>query len=216
MVTPALGDPALLCIMSIDPLAGLAVPPAASWSAIVAHRRRLRIVDVAGGRMVTFLCYAAEDPAERYDAPTTVLRAGSLQLSVGNLLYSNLAKGMMRIAHDDCGRIDTIAGCCSGPRHALLYGVDAASGCREGLLRELARHDLAGRDIVPSLNLFAAGPLMPGDTLEATGAKHSASRARDRVELEALRDVLVVLVNCPQVDAAAVEGRATDIRVAIM
>src|SRR6202789_4186876 len=74
---------------------------------------RLRIVDTHGQQAVDFLCYTAELPIDRYNAPNTMKINGNIYLGKGSKLYSDRAQVLMRIVEDTCGRHDTIGGCCS-------------------------------------------------------------------------------------------------------
>ncbi len=56
------------------------VAPGRPWSARLAAGTHLRIVDLAGRQGVDFLCYNAEDPEERYNAPNT-LKAATMVMS---------------------------------------------------------------------------------------------------------------------------------------
>ncbi len=67
------------------------------WSGRLAAGQCLRIVDLAGRQGVDFLCYNAEDPEERYNAPNTIKAATSLSLGRGTVLYSDRARALMTI-----------------------------------------------------------------------------------------------------------------------
>ena len=130
------------------------VPAGAPWTGIVRQGQVLRLTDLEGRQAVDFLCYNAADPAERYHAPNTVKAAGSIFLTTGHRLYSDIARPMFTIVEDQFGGHDTIGGCCSGPSNQMLYGVANCPGCRENFLTGLARHGLGRRDIVPNVNFF--------------------------------------------------------------
>ncbi len=63
------------------------IPPAGHWSGTVPQGHRLRIIDLEGGQGVDFLCYNADQHAERYHAPNTLKAALTLKLSAGHKLY---------------------------------------------------------------------------------------------------------------------------------
>ena len=50
------------------------IPPGGYWSGTVPEGYRLRIIDLEGGQGVDFLCYNADQHAERYHAPNTLRR----------------------------------------------------------------------------------------------------------------------------------------------
>ena len=65
------------------------VAPGAPWSARLRRDQVLRIVDLEGEQGVDFLCYDAADPRERYYAPNTIKKSGTLRLTKGHALYSD-------------------------------------------------------------------------------------------------------------------------------
>src|SRR5258708_39795033 len=135
------------------------VPAGAPWSGIVKRGQVLRITDIEGQQAVVFLCYGAADPQERYHAPNSLKAAGSIFLTAGHTLYSDIARPIFTIIEDQFGGHDTIGGGCSAPSNQMLYGVVNCPGCRENFLTALARHGLGRRDIVPNVNWFMRGPV---------------------------------------------------------
>jgi uncharacterized protein len=181
------------------------------WSAIVRKGETLRIIDTHGRQAVDFLCYAADDPAERYHMPNTIKKAGTILLSTGHVLYSDRARAMFTIVADTFGAHDTIGGCCSAPSNQLLYGVPNR-GCREQFLDALAPHGLGWRDIVANVNWFMCVPVGAGGTAAIAAA---TSKAGDHVDLRAEMDVIAVISNCPQVLNPCNGFDPTDIEVVI-
>ena len=88
------------------------VAPGAPWSARLRRAQVLRIVDLEGEQGVDFLCYDAADPQERYYAPNTIKKSGTLRLTAGHALYSDRGRALFTMVADTCGHHDTIAGCC--------------------------------------------------------------------------------------------------------
>lgn len=171
------------------------VPAEGRWSARLEKGDRLRIVDLHGQQAVDFLCFSAEMPVDRYNAPNTLKLAGTIYIGKGVTLYSELARPLMTVVEDTCGRHDTLAGCCSAEINKVRYGVANTHSCRTNFLAELSRWCLGPADIVPNVNFFMNVPV------EANGVVSIApciSKAGDYVELVAETTVIAVLSNCPQ------------------
>lgn len=184
----------------------------APWSGTVRRGQVLRITDLEGQQAVDFLCYSAADPQERYHAPNTLKAAGSIFLTAGHKLYSDIARPIFTIIEDQFGGHDTIGGCCSAPSNQMLYGVANSPGCRENFLVALGRHGLGRRDIVPNINWFMRVPVeRDGGAAVALGVSPPGCQ----VALRADMDALAVISNCPQINNPCNNFKPTPIRVQI-
>ena len=193
-------------------LTDLVVAPGEPWSGLVRAGEHLRIVDLEGCQAVDFLCYNADDPAERYCAADTMKIAGSIFLSRGVTLYSNLARPLFHLVEDTCGYHDTIGGCCSRESNAVRYGAHDTANCRDNFLRALEPHGLGRKDIVANINLFMYVPVEPDGAMAIVDGR---SRPGDYVDMRAGMDVLAVLSNCPQMHNPANAYNLTPIRVIV-
>jgi urea carboxylase-associated protein 1 len=188
------------------------VPAREPWSGIIGEGQSLRIIDREGRQAVDFLCYNARDREERYSAPNTIKAAGTISLTKGHALYSDLAQPLFTIVDDTYGSHDTIGGCCSAPSNLMLYGVKDCPGCRENFLTALKAHGMGRRDIVPNVNFFMRVPV------ERSGAAAIArgdSMPGSYVELRAEMDALAVISNCPQINNPANDYNPTSIQVIV-
>lgn len=191
------------------------VRPGLGWSGVVKRGDILRIVDLEGAQAVDFLCYSAGEHEERYHAPNTLKKARTLRLTTGCVLYSDAARPIFTIVNDTHGTHDTIGGCCSAPSNELLYGVADAPGCRETFFRELAKHGMGRRDIVPNVNFFCDVPVHDRHALSDTVFEPASSRAGDLVELRAEMDALAVVSNCQQTSNPCNAGRPSPIEIVV-
>ncbi len=73
------------------------IAPGGEWSGILERGRVLRIVDLEGRQAVDFLCYNAADPSERYNAADTLTVAGTIALTAGHRLYSEMGRPLCTI-----------------------------------------------------------------------------------------------------------------------
>ena len=191
------------------------VQPGLGWSGTVGRGEVLRIVDLVGAQAVDFLCYSATDHDERYHAPNTLKKARTLRLTRGHSLYSDIARPIFTIVADTHGTHDTIGGCCSAPSNKMLYGAEDAPGCRETFLRELAKHGMGRRDIVPNVNFFCDVPVHDSYALSETVFAPGDSEAEEYVELRAEMDALAIVSCCRQTNNPCNVGRPTPIEVVI-
>ncbi len=171
------------------------VPAGGRWSARLSRGETLRIVDLEGTQAVDFLCFAAEDPHDRYNAGNTIKMQGSIYIATGSVLYSDQARALMKVTADSCGFHDTIAGCCSTPMNLMRYGVKDTPSCRTNFTTELARWGLGAADVVANVNFFM---YVPVTSEGAADIKPGLSKPGDFVEVAAMTDVIAVISNCPQ------------------
>ena len=188
------------------------VPAGQPWGGTVMRGQRLRIIDCEGRQAVDFLCYNLADKEERYSAPNTIKAAGTISLTSGHILYSDLARPLFKIVGDSYGSHDTIGGCCSAPSNLMLYGVDNCPGCRENFLQALAKLGMGRRDIVPNVNFFMRVPVDRGG---GAAIARGDSPPGSYVELEAMMDAIVAISNCPQINNPCNDCNPTPIRVVI-
>ncbi len=188
------------------------LPAGGDWSGVIRAGQVLRIVDLEGRQAVDFLCYNAADPTERYNAADTMKVAGTVFLTTGHGLYSDLGRRLFTIVADTCGRHDTIGGCCSRESNRLRYGVEDTPNCRDNFLRALGRFGLGKKDIVANLNFFMNVPVDPSGAMAIVDG---LSRPGDHVDLRAEMDVLVAISNCPQIHNPCNDGRPTPIRLVV-
>ncbi len=189
------------------------VPACAPWSAKVAEGQHLRLIDLEGQQAIDFLCFNADDPAERYHAANTIKIPCQLYLGQGSILRSSLARPMMTIVEDSCGGHDTIFGCCSFEVDEVRYGATNPECCQRNFERELAKNGLGPEHIVANVNFFMNVPVKPDGR---TAIVESQSKPGDYVDLRAEMDVLAVISNCPQVLNPCNNFNPTDIAVEVL
>jgi uncharacterized protein len=185
------------------------LPAGAYWHKRLAKGVVLRIVDLEGCQAVDTLIYDASDTAVRYNAANTMKLGHSIYLSKGSVIYDDLARPMMRIIEDTCGRHDTLAGNCSREINMVRYGKSAANSCRDNFLAALEELGMGPRDLPANINFFMNVPV---DANGGLAIVDGISKPGDWVDLRCERDVIVVISNCPQEHNPCSGGRPTPIR----
>lgn len=171
------------------------VPARSPWSARMAKGDMLRLIDLEGQQAIDFLCFNAADTSERYHAPNTIKVPRNIYIGEGSVLLSSLARPLMTVVADTCGRHDTIFGCCSFEIDEVRYGKTNSHACQTNFEKELAKHGVGHEHVVPNVNFFMYVPVGADGQAEIVDA---LSRPGDYVDLRAEMDVLAVLSNCPE------------------
>ena len=186
------------------------VPARAPWSARLKSGDCLRLVDIEGAQAIDFLCFNADDPSERYHAANTIKLQHNIYIDQGTVLRSSLARPMMTVVSDSCGRHDTIYGCCSFPLDDVRYGKRNPASCQTNFETEMAKHGVGPEHVVANVNWFMNVPVGPDGAADIITPQ---SKPGDYVDLRAEMDLLTVLSNCPQeMNLASGENGPTPIR----
>ena len=165
------------------------------WSGLVKRGQVLTIKDTHGQQAVDFLCYDADNTADRYSATNTVKVQGNVYVGNGTVLYADSGKPLLTVIEDTVGRHDTIYGCCSNTNNKLRYDVETTESCYTNFTQELQKHGMDVTSIVPNVNWFMSVPVL-GDG--SAGVAEAALKPGSFVKLRAECNVLAVLSNCPQ------------------
>ena len=165
------------------------------WSGLVKRGQVLTIKDTHGQQAVDFLCYDADNTADRYSATNTVKVQGNVYVGNGTVLYADSGKPLLTVIEDTVGRHDTIYGCCSNPNNKLRYDVETTESCYTNFTQELQKHGMDVTSIVPNVNWFMSVPVLDDGS---AGVAEAVLKPGSFVRLRAECNVLVVLSNCPQ------------------
>ncbi len=156
---------------------------------------RLRLIDLGGQQAVDFLCFDQANTEIRYNNANALKLNGTIYVTTGFKLYSDIAEVLMTVTDDTVGRHDTIGGACSSQVNYLRYGIKNTCSCRDNFLVAMAELNMSARDIHQNINFFMSVPVHADGSAQI---EDGLSVPWDYVELEAKKDVIVVMSNCPQ------------------
>lgn len=197
-----------------DAVSDVVVGSGEPYVGTIAKGQTFRIVDLEGNQAVDTLFYCVDDLAERYSAADTIRMQRKLYLSTGTVLYSSLARPMLTIVADTCGRHDTLGGACAAESNTVRYGQHTKHmhSCRDNFLRAIAANEIAleKRDLASNINFFMNVPVTPTGKLTF---EDGISAGGKYVEMRAETDVLVLISNCPQLNNPCNAYNPTPIRV---
>jgi urea carboxylase-associated protein 1 len=160
---------------------------------------RFRIVDLEGNQATDTLFYDAADIDNRYSAFDTVRRQGAVYLTTGSALVSGRGDVLATIVADTCGRHDTIGGACAQESNVIRYGEHTRHqhACRQTFLKYGAPAGIGQRQLGHNINFFMNVPVTPDGGLSFEDGLSAPGKF---VEIEAARDILVLISNCPQLN----------------
>lgn len=155
----------------------------------------LRITDLEGQQVADLIAFALPELRDRLWPSTTIRLNGTIYLSAGHVLYSELSRPLFTITEDTCGRHDILAGSCNAEIDLIRYGVDDHRGCVENFVEVISPWGLRREHVPMSFNVFMNCPV---GTDGSWSIAQPASQAGDTIALRAETDVLVAISNCPQ------------------
>jgi uncharacterized protein len=183
--------------LSPDPRIDEVIPAKAHWAQEVEAGELLRLEDVEGQQAIDLICYAKDDPSEKFWAAHTAKLNGTIYVSTGDVLYSDMANPMMTIVADSVGVNDVICGSCSAALDAVRYGPEkAAPGCMDNFEAAIEPWGLTRADVPMCFNVFLDYPVREGGRVAMD--REAPSKAGDEMVLRAEMDLLVAISNCPQ------------------
>jgi uncharacterized protein len=186
------------------------------WFHPVRKGQTLRIVDLEGNQAADTFFFNANDVSERYSAQDTIREQGSIYLTTGTKLMSNLCREMLTITADTCGRHDTLGGACAAESNMVRYSLDKRfmHACRDTFLLQMALsgYRVTKRDLAHNINFFMNVPVTPDGGLRFADG---VSEPGKYVEMRAGMDVLCLISNCPQLNNPCNAYDPTPIRVLI-
>ena len=186
------------------------------WFHQINKGQTLRIVDLEGNQAADTFFFNADDVTERYSAQDTIREQGSIYLTTGTKLKSNLCREMLTITADTCGRHDTLGGACAAESNMVRYSLDKRfmHACRDTFLLQMALsgYRVTKRDLAHNINFFMNVPVTPDGGLKFADG---VSEPGKYVEMRAEMDVLCLISNCPQLNNPCNAYNPTPIRVLI-
>jgi uncharacterized protein len=182
---------------SSDPLHDEVIPPKGHWAREIDAGELLRLEDQEGQQAIDLICYAKDDPREKFWAAHTAKLNGTIYISTGHVLYSDMANPMMTILADSVGVNDVICGSCSAALDEVRYGPDqAAPGCMDNFEAAIEPWGLTRADIPMCFNIFLDYPVREAGRVAMD--REAPSKEGDAMVLRAEMNLLVAISNCPQ------------------
>lgn len=173
----------------------LEVPARQARLADVAAGEILEIVDLEGRQVGDLAAWMREMPSEYLSPGHTLSCLNRLVPAVGEEIFSNRRRPLMRILRDDVGTHDLLVPCCDPERYERDYGLADHPSCLASLQAAIAAQ---GRDLPLAgeqcWNVFMNNRHEDG-RIVTYEPQHGAGAT---IALLALQDLTVALSACPQ------------------
>ena len=145
--------------------------------------------------MADLVAFGLDDRDEVISSGRSLDYASRIFLTVGDPLYSNRSRVMLRIVADDVGRHDFLLTPCSADTFRIIYGDETPHrGCFGNLVEALAPYGIGADQIPVAFNVFM-NVVVDGES-GALRVDPPRSRAGDAVTFVAEMDLVVGLTAC--------------------
>ena len=184
------------------------MPPRGGIAFDVRKGQTVTVIDVEGGQVADFFAVTA-DGKEFLSAGVTIDCNESLNLSVGDYVYSNLYNPMFRVLYDDVGRHDLIHPCCRKEMYDFFYGNgDGHPNCLDNINSAL------GTDMpaVQPLNIFMNTKAFANGKIKVMPP---LSKAGDKIMFIAETDVRIAVAACSVSESDCNGGKCTSIKIIV-
>lgn len=178
------------------------IPPYSARSVEVKKGELLYIIDVEGKQVGDFVCYNQHDYSEHVSPVHMRSSLSSIRLKVGDLLYSNRRRGLMRLEADTVGKHDFFFPACDEYRYRVDFGVENHPNCHDNLLQALREYPIDREHLPDPINWFMNNVMNEYGDYEI---QEPLSRPGDYVCLRALEDCVCACTTCSQ-DLVPVNG----------
>lgn len=184
------------------------VPPRGGIAFDVRKGQTVTVIDVEGGQVADFFAVTA-DGKEFLSAGVTIDCNESLNLSVGDYIYSNLYNPMFRVLYDDVGRHDLIHPCCRKEMYDFFYGNgDGHPNCLDNINSALG----TAMPAVQPLNIFMNTKAFANGKIKVMPP---LSKAGDKIMFIAETDVRIAVAACSVSESDCNGGKCTSIKIIV-
>ena len=171
------------------------IPPRAGVAFALRKGQRLIVVDPEGEQVSDLVAYSSADLEEVISSGRTLDYLSRLFLRLGDPIYSNRSRVMLRIEEDTVGRHDFLLTPCSADTFRIIYGhTEPHRGCHGNLTHALAPWGISGDRIPVAFNIFMHVRI-DGESGELK-VLPPKSRAGDRIVFHAEMDLVIGLTAC--------------------
>ena len=171
--------------------------------------QKITVVDIEGGQVVDFFAEVTGEEREFLSTGVTIDCNESLKLHVGDMIYTNLYRPMMKVLQDDVGEHDLLHPCCRPEMYDFFYGDGAGHpNCLDNINGALEER----RPIITPVNLFMHTRIYADGSISV---EKPISRAGDRITLEALMDITLGVAACSVSKSQCNSGRCTPVQIII-
>ena len=184
--------------------------PACSGKRIeVKQGQTITVIDIEGGQVVDFFAEVAGDSREFLSPGVTIDCNESLKLHVGDTIYTNKYRPMLKVVLDDVGEHDLLHPCCRKEMYDFFYhNGEGHHNCLDNINGALGEN----QPIITPINLFMFTKI---NTDGSISVEKPLSKAGDKIVLRAMMDITLGVAACSVSESKCNSGKCTAIEVTV-
>ena len=167
------------------------------------------VVDIEGGQVIDFFAEVSGKPTEFLSTGVMIDVNESLRLNVGDTVYTNLYRPMLKVLSDDVGEHDLIHPCCRPEMFDFFYhNGKGHPNCLENINGALKEN----RPIITPINLFMQTKINANGSISV---EMPLSKAGDKIVFKSLMDITLGVAACSVSESKCNSGKCSAIKIII-
>lgn len=175
----------------------------------VKQGQNITVIDMEGGQVVDFFAEVTNSQNEFLSTGVTIDCNESLKLKIGDTIYTNLYRPMMKVLSDDVGEHDLLHPCCRPEMYDFLYhNGKGHPNCFDNINNALAEQ----RPIITPVNLFMHTEINANGSISV---ETPVSKAGDQIVIKALLDITLGVAACSVSESKCNSGKCSPVKIII-
>ena len=185
------------------------IPACSGMKIDVKQGQSITVIDIEGGQVVDFFAEVNGNVNEFLSTGVTIDCNESLKLNVGDIIYTNLYRPMIKVITDDVGEHDLLHPCCRPEMYDFFYhNGEEHPNCFDNINRVLDEQ----RAVIVPVNLFMHTKI---GTNGSISVEEPVSKAGDKIVLKALMDITLGVAACSVSESKCNRGTCSPVKIVV-
>ena len=185
------------------------IPACSGMKIDVKQGQSITVIDIEGGQVVDFFAEVNGNVNEFLSTGVTIDCNESLKLNVGDIIYTNLYRPMIKVLTDDVGEHDLLHPCCRPEMYDFFYhNGEEHPNCFDNINRVLDEQ----RAVIVPVNLFMHTKISTNGSISV---EEPVSKAGDKIVLKALMDITLGVAACSVSESKCNRGTCSPVKIVV-
>ena len=185
------------------------IPACSGMKIDVKQGQSITVIDIEGGQVVDFFAEVNGNVNEFLSTGVTIDCNESLKLNVGDIIYTNLYRPMIKVITDDVGEHDLLHPCCRPEMYDFFYHHgEEHPNCFDNIKRVLDEQ----RAVIVPVNLFMHTKISTNGSISV---EEPVSKAGDKIVLKALMDITLGVAACSVSESKCNRGTCSPVKIVV-